>query len=319
MKPTNYWKLGAFVVAGAALALVAVIYLSSSVLGRSTVEYQVYFDESVQGLDVGSLVRFRGVTLGQVSGIRVAPDQRHIQVTCALRTGELRSQGLEVKRDGRSYLAMPPSLRAQLAVIGLTGQEIVALDYVDPSTHPAAALPFKTSDRTIPSSPSLLSTLASSVQAATDQLPGLVASGRELVEEGLGLLGPLHDENLAGELRATLRQADGVLASLQRITNQLAAGQAPENLGRSLASLDATLSSLRALFDGVGGERGLLSGTQRAADALVGTAQATNPLGRELAETLRNAQGTLEALRRLVDTIDREPDVLIKGRARSRP
>jgi ABC-type transporter Mla subunit MlaD len=319
MKPTNYWKLGAFVVAGAALALVAVVYLSSSVLGRSTVEYEVYFDESVQGLDVGSLVRFRGVTLGQVSGIRVAPDQRHIRVTCALRTSELRSQGLEAKRDGRSYLAMPPSLRAQLAVIGLTGQEIVALDYVDPSTHPIPELPFRTSERTIPAAPSLLTTIANSVEAASDQLPGLVASGRELADEGLGLLRPLRGQDVAGEVRATLRQADEVLASIQRITNQLAAERTPQNLGRAVASLDSALSSLRAVLDGMGGERGLLSGTQRAADALVGTTQATNPLGRELAETLRNAQGTLEALRRLVDTIDREPDVLIKGRARSRP
>jgi ABC-type transporter Mla subunit MlaD len=317
MKRTNYWKLGVFVVAGTALALTAVVYLSSGLLGRSSVDYQVYFDESVQGLDVGSLVRFRGVTLGQVSRIRVAPDQRHIQVTCALRTGDLRKEGLELERDRHRYLAMPPGLRAQLAVIGLTGQEIVALDYFDPNTHPVAILPFPTAERTIPSTPSLFASLGTSLGAATEELPRLLSSARQLMDEGVRLLAPLRDEDLGKQVATTLDQANAVLVRIQRIGDQLQAEQVPQNLANAVAMLGTTLSSLDTLLASVGGERGLLSGTQKAAAALVGTAQATNPLGRELAETLRNAQTTLEALRRLADTIDREPDVLIKGRARS--
>jgi ABC-type transporter Mla subunit MlaD len=312
--PASYWKIGAFVLAGLALAMTAVAYLSSSLLGRSTVDYQVYFDESVQGLDVGSLVRFRGVTLGQVSRIRVAPDRRHIQVTCALRTADLRNEGLEVVEGRQRLLAQPPGLRAQLAVIGLTGQEIVALDYFDPNTHLVAELPFPTPPRTIPATPGALGAIENSLEMASGQLPDLVASLRHLAGEASEMLGALRGTDLAGQASTTLSRADSLLGSIERITDRLSAERTPENLGRAAAELDAALLSLRELFEGLVGDHGLLGRTQKAADALVGTTQASNPLGRELEATLRDAQSTLSAIRRLADTVQREPDVLLKGR-----
>jgi ABC-type transporter Mla subunit MlaD len=317
VKPASYWKLGAFVVAGAALALAALVYLSSGLLGRSAVEYDVYFDESVQGLDVGSLVRFRGVTLGQVSRIRVAPDGRHIQVTCALRTGDLRKEGLELVQGRERLLAQAPGMRAQLAVIGLTGQEIVSLDFFDPQTHPVPELPFRPSARTIPSTPSSITTIVNSLEGASTQLPELLASLQRLVGEIVQVLGGGNE--LVGRAGTTLSRIDGLLASIKRIADRLSAERTPESIAQAAASLDAALSSLRGLLDGLGAEGGLLGHTQRAADALVGTTQAASPLGRQLEATLRDAQGTLEAIRRLADTVQREPDILLKGRAGHSP
>jgi ABC-type transporter Mla subunit MlaD len=314
VKSASYWKIGAFVVAGVALALVALVYLSSGILGRSTVEYQVYFDESVEGLNVGSLVRFRGVTLGQVSRIRVAPDRRHIQVSCALRTGELRNQGLDVMEDNRRLLAQPPGLRAQLTIIGLTGQEIVSLDYFDPATHPAPELPFTPAPRTIPAAPSVIGSIENSLERASSELPELVGSLIRLTGEASDVLLALRDSDLAGRAGTTLSRADEALASIRRITDRLSAEQTPENVARAVTALDAALSSLNALIEELGGDHGLLGRTRRAADALVGTAQASNPLGRQLQATLRDAQSTLAAIRRLADTVERQPDALIKGR-----
>jgi ABC-type transporter Mla subunit MlaD len=315
VKPASYWKIGVFVVTGVALALTAVVYLSSGLLGRSTVDYQVYFDESVQGLDVGSLVRFRGITLGQVSRIHVAPDQRHVQVTCALRTGDLRSQGLERREGKERLLVQPPGLRAQLAVIGLTGQEIVSLDYLDPQTHPVPALPFPTPARTIPVAPSTIGSIENALEAASGDLPALLDSLKRLAEEASQVFESLQGADLSRQARTTLARADEALASIERITDRLSAERTPENLGRAVAGLDEALASLRALLEGLGGDHGLLGRTQRAADALANTAQGSNPLGRELEATLRDAQSTLSAIRRLADTVEREPDVLLKGRS----
>ena len=43
--------------------------------------YVTYFDESVQGLQVDSIVKFRGVDIGTVRKIGVAPDQRLVEVS----------------------------------------------------------------------------------------------------------------------------------------------------------------------------------------------------------------------------------------------
>lgn len=316
MKPTSYWKLGLFVVLGMALAVVALVYFSSGLWGRSAVDYEVYFDESVQGLDVGSLVRFRGVTLGQVSGIAVAPDGRHIQVTCSLRTNDLRKQGLATGGRGRPALLQAPGLRAQLALIGLTGQEIVLLDFFDPSRHPVPELPFASPERTIPATPSTLKVVEDSLEASTEGLPGLVDSLRSAVDGLQSAIGPWREADLPQHATATLRRADDALASVQRLAAQLSSERAPEQAAHAVAELNAALASLRALLEGLGSRDGLVSSTQRATDAVTETVHGATALGRELDETLRDAQGALRELRRLGEAVDRDPDMLLKGRAR---
>ena len=60
----NYFKLGLFVI-GAIVAGVAVLLIIGS--GRwlkPHVVMETYFNESVQGLDIGSKMKYRGVTIG---------------------------------------------------------------------------------------------------------------------------------------------------------------------------------------------------------------------------------------------------------------
>ena len=82
--PSNHWKLGLFVVCGVTLGLSALVLFSARSLRTETAQYKSYFDESVQGLETGSPVKFRGVTIGRVSAIDVAPDRRHVAVTSEL-------------------------------------------------------------------------------------------------------------------------------------------------------------------------------------------------------------------------------------------
>jgi hypothetical protein len=46
-----------------------------------------YFDESVQGLDKDSPVKYRGVSIGRVENINVAPDAALIQVVLKIESG----------------------------------------------------------------------------------------------------------------------------------------------------------------------------------------------------------------------------------------
>ena len=65
----NYFKLGIFIIAAAAILVAIILALGAGNIFKQTVTIETYFDESVQGLDVGSPVMVRGVQIGRVKEI----------------------------------------------------------------------------------------------------------------------------------------------------------------------------------------------------------------------------------------------------------
>ena len=57
----NYFKIGVFTLSSAALALVGIVVLGAGTLFERSIMMETYIDESVQGLDVGAPIKFRGV------------------------------------------------------------------------------------------------------------------------------------------------------------------------------------------------------------------------------------------------------------------
>ena len=67
------FMVGLFVVTGFSFAVVAVVWLGMSNYFEKGQYYVAYFDESVQGLDKDSPVKYRGVTIGSVNKHRCRP------------------------------------------------------------------------------------------------------------------------------------------------------------------------------------------------------------------------------------------------------
>src|SRR3954452_12054757 len=130
----NHWKLGLFVVVGLVMTLGTVAALGARSLRTEVGHYVSYFDESVQGLEVGSPIKFRGVTIGTVGRIDIAPDHRNVEVESELGVAELSRLGLDVAagpvhKGARKKLEMAVDLRVQLASAGLTGVKFLQLDF----------------------------------------------------------------------------------------------------------------------------------------------------------------------------------------------
>ena len=69
MKQTSYFKIGLFTALSLAMVILFLVFLGVSNLFQTTELAETYFDESVQGLNVGSAVKYRGVTVGKVTAI----------------------------------------------------------------------------------------------------------------------------------------------------------------------------------------------------------------------------------------------------------
>src|SRR3978361_1543949 len=62
------FRVGMFVISGVVVVLALLFFLSGSALHPGD-PYETYFQESVQGLDVGTAVKFRGVTIGKITEV----------------------------------------------------------------------------------------------------------------------------------------------------------------------------------------------------------------------------------------------------------
>jgi phospholipid/cholesterol/gamma-HCH transport system substrate-binding protein len=100
------------VACGVGIALVAIIWLGMSRIFEEGQFYAAYFNESVQGLDKDSPVKYRGVPIGRVDRINVAPDSKLIQVV-------LKIEGVK---------KLESDMVAQLKSVGITGSMFVELD-----------------------------------------------------------------------------------------------------------------------------------------------------------------------------------------------
>jgi len=100
--------VGIFVIMGFTIATAAIIWLGMSSYFDKGLRYVAYFDESVQGLDKDSPVKYRGVPIGRVESIKVAPDATLIEVVMKI------EEGLKPEEHRGDVVA-------QLKSIGITG------------------------------------------------------------------------------------------------------------------------------------------------------------------------------------------------------
>src|SRR3990167_115369 len=65
----HYFKIGLFVLSGIVLLVGLVVFFNTASMFKKQVLIETYFNESVQGLSIGSPVKYRGITVGHVKKI----------------------------------------------------------------------------------------------------------------------------------------------------------------------------------------------------------------------------------------------------------
>jgi phospholipid/cholesterol/gamma-HCH transport system substrate-binding protein len=120
---SSKFLIGLFVITGVMMCVVIIIWVGAADLFMKGSTYVTYFDESVQGLQADSAVKYRGVEIGKVASIKVAPDYKLIEVTMKI----------DLSAD------LQDNTTAQLRTLGITGIVFIELDRLkknDQSTSP---------------------------------------------------------------------------------------------------------------------------------------------------------------------------------------
>jgi paraquat-inducible protein B len=314
-----FLRVGVLILTGI-VVLGALVWFFGGDQLRHGVQFETYFRESVQGLDVGAPVKFRGVTIGRVNEVGlVSAEYSRDQAVPIGRDSYLLvfvRFTIDPNKVGRlpdNKLAVERGLRARLASQGLTGVTYIELDFVNPRLYPPQIINWTPKVDYIPSMPSTLLQVQDSAQQLLSKLNGLDLNGtlvqvngligdlREMLRDGQvhetlvradTLLDTLNDSvkrsdfpGLAADLRTTVDQAQNVLRD-PNIKRLLAnAADAADRLSQVTAKLQPLIATLQT----TGG---------RADASLADIQRALGPLLRDLQATASNLRETTESLRR---------------------
>ena len=312
----NHWKVGAFVVVGFVLTLVTILVLGAESLKKESVSYVTYFDESVQGVEIGSPVKFRGVTVGTVSAIGIAPDKREVKVTSDLALSDLDDLGLSVGKGKSRAINVPPDLRIQLASQGITGVKFLQIDFFNVKDNPLPVLPFPVPSNYIPAAVSTMKNLEDAIVHAVDRLPDVADAVMHIAGRAEGLMDEITREKIPENAGTTLKDLDQLLGTVQRSVNGLQAEKLSAEAQATLRNVNATIDGMNRIFARLDGEKGLIASLQRASNSMGDIATGARGLGPEFEETLRDIQEVIASVQTVADALVRDPDMLLKGRSK---
>ncbi|MGN0891488.1 MAG: MlaD family protein [Candidatus Spyradenecus sp.] len=343
---TRHFAIGLFVLAGFGLLALACILFGGSQLFAQKLTFETYFASSVQGLDVGGPVKFRGMKIGKVEAIGFAGSHygerpeidlstpgihralSYIRVVCSIDLKAHPHFGPE-----RVQAMLKRGLRANLEMQGITGTVFINLDLFRDSALAAEAtplsVPWHPDELYVPSAPNTLQSFLSVAEKIAAKLEALdlsqaVNALTALVQSADGAIVRADLPKLTatftalGEsLNAELEKLDALLANLdgqaigkdlQAFSTQLAdlSAELRASLPALVQSADKTLAQVNTTLADVSPLLTEATGTVRSLRERISSAS-----GDDLAQTLSALARTSAALEALIGELRERPSRLI--------
>lgn len=201
-------RVGIFVVVGTVLAVGAVIGLLSWLGAEDRTTYVSYFLETTTGLDPDASVKYKGVKIGRVAEINVAPDGEHVEVV--------------MKID--SSFHMKPEFNARVEYAGITGLRYIEVEALKEGTDAKPVkLSFEPKHPVIPSCFSSLEQLTGTIDKTlknVNQLDVKLISGKliSLLDNSNKLLTELKLFETVENLNTTVKSLNELMADLDAKT-----------------------------------------------------------------------------------------------------
>jgi paraquat-inducible protein B len=319
-KKINTTSIGLFIVTGLALTVGGLLLFSSSKMFTKTREVIVYFDDSLNGLNEGAPVKYRGVTIGSVKRVMVrynqATNDYAMPVILEIQE-ELIRQRLgdtsDIFNQGAMEQRVDQGLRASLQSESL----VTGVLYVDIRPNPKAPPPvfhqLVHHYPEIPTEPTQIQQLFNNL--ARLDIKSIETNLNRVLARLDATVGNLNLGEMAGAVTNLLSSIDR-LVTLPDITN-------------ALASVRPTLDQYRALGEKISGRldplADSLTNTLAAADQALAQVRGSAENLRALTSPDSALRGDLElvlyelstasrSLASLLDFLKQHPNALISGR-----
>jgi ABC-type transporter Mla subunit MlaD len=308
----NYARLGLFIAIALMVILGTAVLFIQRLRTRDAIPFVTYTTENVTGLDVSSPVRYLGVSVGRVTGIRVDPRAGTVEIDFEVFTDRLTQLGVNVGQVRERIINIGgvfPNLRTQLMGNPVTGEAYLVIEKpkVPP---PAIELGFKPNRPYIPSLPSMVTTVQERLPALLERAEGTLQTLREII----------------AKLPASLDRSDRFFTNVERIMKESQLPAFSADSRQFFTTTSAQIDRMTSELDGLIGKEGTLvkfteetQATLKAAD-LPATTKATREAASDsrlaaadLRRSLPAIRDSLDQLRELTRLLEEQPESVVYG------
>lgn len=310
---TSHLLIGMFVLSGALLAVFGVMAVATGGGLARALHVEVYFTESVQGLEVGSPLRYRGVRIGEVREISFVNQfyttelsYSLVRVAVALRTFNTDDAAVAQRKLQQM---VDQGLRVRLASQGITGALYLESDLVDPQRFEVLPIDFEPRLLRIPSTPSVIQQFSMSLDSllarlARTDFEGLITEARSTLTSAKDAIARA-DQRLGPALASLQTSADEATRTLSLAREEIARLHLDERLGEVTSVAGQAKQTLAEVHR-------LAQTSQR---VLAGLDRSVGSENRDLEAVVGNLRQLTEHLLRLAETLERHPSLLFFGEA----
>lgn len=322
--------VGAFVIGGFALLFLALMSFGGVSFFSKPQRFIVLFNESIHGLDLGSPVKLRGVRVGRVVDLNIRYDERSnrsvVAVVCEFAKDmmtDAKGMGINVASREELQALVDRGLRAHLGVLGLaTGLLYVELDIVNPKENPADGTLTDARYVVVPALPSAISEFQASASEILAKIKKVDFAG--LSEELKALVAQSRKQVAGIDVRGVLEQWKKTGAAVEALASNPEIKRTIDNLNATMADLRGAIARLDAQVEPAGKEltatlveaRRAMQAFAETSGAVRGFVAANAGVGNSLGDTLGRLNEAAEAVARLADFLERNPNALLTGRKR---
>lgn len=260
-KEANYFRIGVFILIGVAILVGALIVFGVGQIFQPRIYMETYVDATVQGVDVGSPVKFQGVQIGRVNSVgfsmmeyEVAKKGNYFNYVVIVMeiTKEVFPGMFDDDFQPMLTKAIDRGLRLRIEPLGITGISYLEMSYVDPKQFPLLSYDWPPRNYYMPSAPGQLTNILDSVNKMMRDIDGFNLAGmiekintllenanKAMTDAQFGKLST-DMQTLIASLNTAIAEANVSQLSREAQTMLSKAGGAADNLDRILKNVEPT-------------------------------------------------------------------------------
>lgn len=319
IKVSNF-KLGMFIISGTTLLVLMVALFGAGAFSKKGLEFETYIDSSVQGLDIGAPLKYRGVKIGAVSDISMVENYypsvepkfaRYVLIRMVLDPTKQRRSDDELRQRVKGWVEK--GMRLRLASQGITGISFMEADFGG-EAEPPMEISWKPSVIYVPSARNQFARILDTVESVARDLekadiPGIARDARKVLDRVDSAISEANIKDMSKQVRDTLARADETIAGVRDVVT----GDDFKQIGtKATAALDQVNDSVTDLSCQIADTLDETRGAVKDARGYMARPEVNDGIAR-IGEITRNLEATLQRLETSYPRKDQQVDEILNN------